>query len=208
MFTGIITAIGLISEIDSLGNNNAGVRIKVSVNEFSLSDVSIGDSIAVNGACLTVTAIMSKAFCVDVSRETLNCTTGLNTLGPVNLEKSLTFGERLSGHLVSGHIDDIGVIEFFSQVEESWSMKIAISKKLGKYLAYKGSITVNGVSLTINSVKDNIESCMVSINLIPHTILMTNLKNLKKGHEVNLEVDLIARYVERMLSLSETKQVL
>ena len=203
MFTGIVAAVGRISAITPLGTDpNAGVRLTVAAGGLPLNDVAIGDSIAINGACMTVTKKSDHDFCVDVSRESLNCTVGLDTEGEVNLEKALTLAERLGGHLVSGHVDGQGQVMYFAEVGESWRLDILAPLSLARYLAYKGSIVVNGVSLTVNSVVDQADGCVISINLIPHTIAVTTLKHLMPGAKVNLEVDLIARYVERMLSLS------
>jgi riboflavin synthase len=203
MFTGIVAAIGKISSISPLGNQaDAGVRLTVDASGLPLADVAIGDSIALNGACMTVVAKTAAGFTVDVSRESLNCTAGLDTVGEVNLEKALTLADRLGGHLVSGHVDGLGIVRRFEPVGESWELAIEAPKELGKYLAYKGSIVVNGVSLTVNQVTDTATGCEFSINLIPHTIEVTTLKHLKADKKVNLEIDLIARYVERMLSLS------
>jgi len=138
---------------------------------------------------------------VDVSRESLNCTAGLDAVGEVNLEKALTLAERLGGHLVSGHVDGLGTVTHFAAIAESWRLDVLAPIELAKYFAYKGSVVVNGVSLTVNSVHDSQQGCTLSINLIPHTIAVTTLKHLKVGSRVNLEVDLIARYVERMLSV-------
>jgi riboflavin synthase len=163
--------------------------------------VALGDSIALNGACMTVVEKTATGFTVDVSRESLNKTVGLDTTTEVNLEKALTLAERLGGHLVSGHVDGIGVVRKFEPVGESHELVIEAPRELAKYLAYKGSVVVNGVSLTVNRVEDSATGCSFSINLIPHTIQVTTLKHLKGGSKVNLEIDLIARYVERMLSL-------
>lgn len=202
MFTGIVAAIGKITSIDPLANTpDAGLRLHVYAGGLSMSDVAIGDSIALNGACMTVIDKTEDGFSVDVSRESLDCTVGLDTLGEVNLEKALTLADRLGGHLVSGHVDGLGVVRSFEPVGESMELVVAAPKVLAKYLAYKGSIVVNGVSLTVNRVTDNAEDCEFSINLIPHTVEVTTLKHLRSGAKVNLEIDLIARYVERMLSL-------
>ena len=204
MFTGIVAAIGKISSISPLGNQaDAGVRLTVDAGGLPLADVAIGDSIALNGACMTVVAKTAAGFTVDVSRESLNCTAGLDTVGEVNLEKALTLADRLGGHLVSGHVDGLGIVRRFEPVGESWELAIEAPKELGKYLAYKGSIVVNGVSLTVNQVTDTATGCEFSINLIPHTIEVTTLKHLKADKKVNLEIDLIARYVERMLSIKK-----
>lgn len=203
MFTGIVAAVGRISAITPLGAGpGAGVRLTVHAGGLPLQDVAIGDSIAINGACMTVTQKTEQDFSVDVSRESLNCTVGLEREGEVNLEKALTLAERLGGHLVSGHVDGLGEVRYFAAIGESWRLDILAPQSLARYLAYKGSVVVNGVSLTVNSVQDQAEGCVISINLIPHTIAVTTLKHLAPGARVNLEVDLIARYVERMLSLS------
>ena len=207
MFTGIIAAVGKISSVQALTSAlDAGLRLTIDAGGLSLADVALGDSIAINGACMTVVAKTDTSFCVDVSRESLNCTVGLDTMTEVNLEKALTLAERLGGHLVSGHVDGLGLVHKFEAVGESWELVIEAPRELAKYLAFKGSIVVNGVSLTVNRVQDlgagAVQGCRFSINLIPHTIAMTTLKNLRVGSRVNLEIDLIARYVERMLSLN------
>lgn len=180
------------------------MRLEVDAGPLALADVALGDSIAINGACMTVVAKTDKAFTVDVSRESLNKTVGLEATGEVNLEKALTLAERLGGHLVSGHVDGLGVVHSFEPVGESRELVIDAPWELAKFLAYKGSVVVNGVSLTVNRVEDiagdGDKLCRFSINLIPHTIEVTTLKHLKAGSKVNLEIDLIARYVERMLS--------
>jgi riboflavin synthase len=201
MFTGIVAAVGKITSISPLGNQeNAGVRLTIDAGGLPMADVAIGDSIALNGACMTVVTKTDGGFTVDVSRESLNCTAGLDAVGEVNLEKALTLADRLGGHLVSGHVDGLGIVRKFEPVGESWELVVEAPKELAKYLAYKGSIVVNGVSLTVNNVTDTAGGCEFSINLIPHTIDVTTLKHLKPGRQVNLEIDLIARYVERMLS--------
>lgn len=200
MFTGIVQAIGKVREPEALGN---GVRLTISAPDLGLQDVQVGDSIAVNGACMTVVAIDGDEFKIDVSAESLSATTGLNTFGEVNLEKAMRLGDRIDGHLVSGHVDGVGVIESMDKVAESYRMVVRAPRLLSPYLAYKGSITVNGVSLTINSVEDTAADTLVSINLIPHTMEVTTLKNLKPQSQVNLEIDTIARYVERMMSLRQ-----
>ena len=207
MFTGIVAAVGRIEAVKPLGADDAaGVRLTVDAGTLDLTDVALGDSIAIQGACMTVVQKTARTFDVDVSRESLNCTVGLATTGEVNLEKALTAHERLGGHIVSGHVDGLGKVVRFAPVGESHELRILAPKDIGRYLAYKGSITVNGVSLTVNSVEDRAEGCEFSINLIPHTVEVTTLKHLKAGDSVNLEVDLIARYVERMLSTASTIQ--
>jgi riboflavin synthase len=201
MFTGIVAAIGTITSLESLGANpDAGLRLTIDAGRLDLSDVVLGDSIALNGACMTVVEKSANGFAVDISRESLNCTAGLDAPGEVNLEKALTLSERLGGHLVSGHVDGLGTVTRFVAVGESWELVVEAPRTLAKYLAYKGSIVVNGVSLTVNRVTDSADGCTFSINLIPHTIEVTTLKHLRAGSKVNLEIDLIARYVERMLS--------
>ena len=193
MFSGIIADVGHIA---NAADRDGGLRLTINTHTLGLSDVQLGDSIAVNGVCLTAIAIEGNAFTVDVSRETLNCTVGLDAINaPVNLEKALRLSDRLGGHLVSGHVDGVGEVVAFDDLGESWKLLIRAPQALAKFIAIKGSITVNGVSLTINQVQGN----SFALNLIPHTLAMTNLKNLAAGSRVNLEVDLIARYVERMM---------
>lgn len=199
MFTGIVAAVGRIEKVASLGEQ-AGVRVAVDAGDLDLSDVAPGDSIAVQGACMTVAAIEGQRFLVDVSAESLLKTAGLDAPGEVNLEKALTLADRLGGHLVSGHVDGIGEVVSFEPVGESWRLVVRADDALGKYLAYKGSITVNGVSLTVNRVVDTDAGTEFEINLVPHTLRVTTLHSLHAGRRVNLEVDLIARYVERMLA--------
>lgn len=208
MFTGIVAAVGSIQSVKPLeGGSFAGVRLQIEAGGLGLDDVALGDSIAINGACMTVVEKSGNAFAVDVSRESLNRTAGLDQPGEVNLEKALTLAERLGGHLVSGHVDGLGTVHSFEPIGESFKLVIDAPQELGKYLAYKGSIVVNGVSLTVNSVEDleagGVKVCRFSINLIPHTIAVTTLKHLHAGARVNLEIDLIARYVERMLSAAK-----
>jgi riboflavin synthase len=208
MFTGIVAAVGSIQTVKPLeGGSFAGVRLQIEAGGLGLDDVALGDSIAINGACMTVVEKTGSAFAVDVSRESLNRTAGLDQPGEVNLEKALTLAERLGGHLVSGHVDGLGTVHSFEPIGESFKLVINAPQELGKYLAYKGSIVVNGVSLTVNSVEDLAENgakvCRFAINLIPHTIAVTTLKHLHAGAKVNLEIDLIARYVERMLTAAK-----
>ena len=201
MFTGIVAAVGKIKSVTPLaGGADAGVRLDVDAGGLPMADVGLGDSIALNGACMTVVEKTDTGFTVDVSRESLNKTVGLDTTTEVNLKKALTLAERLGGHLVSGHVDGLGVVRKFEPVGESHELVIEAPRELAKYLAYNGSVVVNGVSLTVNRVNDTAGGCEFSINLIPHTVQVTTLKHLKAGSKVNLEIDLIARYVERMLS--------
>ncbi len=203
MFTGIVAAVGRIDSVTPLGDqntDNAGVRLQIDAGGLDLSDVQIGDSIAIQGACMTVVALQPGRFDVEVSRESLDKTSGLAQPGRVNLEKALRLADRLGGHLVSGHVDGLGEVTHFAPVGESHELRIRAPRELARYLAYKGSVVVNGVSLTVNRVADLPDGCEFSINLIPHTIEVTTLQELRPGVKVNLEIDLIARYVERMLS--------
>jgi riboflavin synthase len=202
MFTGIITGVGRIVAVHALGNSiTHGKRLSIECPASYLDDVRLGDSIALNGACMTVTTVdpPQRQFTVDISAESLARTAALGQTGTINLEKALRANDRLGGHLVSGHVDAVGSVTHFAQVGESWELRVLAPPALAKYLAYKGSITVNGVSLTVNQVEDLETGCQMSINLIPHTVHNTALGNLRAGASVNLEIDLIARYVERML---------
>jgi riboflavin synthase len=212
MFTGIITGVGridavhAISSLETSADNVFGKRLMINTPAGYLDDVGLGDSIAINGACMTVTSfdVAKNEFSIDISAESLLKTAGFSELGAVNLEKALRANDRLGGHIVSGHVDGVGAVSFFEPVGESWELRITCPPELGKFLAYKGSITVNGVSLTVNRVNDSVQdgklSTELSINLIPHTIENTALGSLKAGSNVNLEIDTVARYVERMLS--------
>jgi riboflavin synthase len=203
MFTGIVAAVGRIESITPQSQDaDAGVRLTVAAGALAMDDVALGDSISIQGACMTVVTHDGRHFTVDVSRESLNKTAGLDRTGEVNLEKALRAHDRLGGHIVSGHVDGLGHVTHFAPVGESWELRVLAPREIGRYLAYKGSITVNGVSLTVNTVSDLATGCEFSINLIPHTVNVTTLKNLQVGDPVNLEIDLIARYVERMLSTS------
>lgn len=202
MFTGIITGVGRIAAVHALGTSPThGKRLTITCPDHYLDDVGLGDSIALNGACMTVTTwdASKRQFCIDISAESLQKTAGLDSVGPINLEKALRANDRLGGHLVSGHVDGIGTVSHFAQVGESWELRVLTPKELAKYLAYKGSITINGVSLTVNRITDMADGCEASINLIPHTVENTALGVLEPDSRVNLEIDLIARYVERML---------
>ncbi len=193
MFSGIVADAGLIK---SVLDREGGLRITIATEVLGLDDVTIGDSIAVNGVCLTVIEVVGNDFIVDVSRETLNCTTGLGEKGKhVNLEKALRLSDRLGGHLVSGHVDGVGEVVAFNDIGESWRLVVRAPQTISKFIATKGSITINGVSLTVNRVVGH----EFEVNLIPHTLAATTLNELKTGAQVNLEIDLIARYVERML---------
>lgn len=191
MFTGIVQAVG---ELTQIARRDGGVRITVDAGALEVADVKLGDSIAVNGACLTVIERHGQVFAADVSDESLRCTVGLAQPGKVNLEKALRLSDRLGGHLVSGHVDGIGVVRQFSQLGESFRLEIEVPEPLSRYVAAKGSICVNGVSLTTNTV----DGSVFSVNLIPHTLTATTLGQSAVGDSVNIEVDLIARYVERI----------
>ncbi len=206
MFTGIITAVG---EIKSAQTKGDGLHLVVQVPEGYLNDVALGDSIAIQGACMTATQLDGNAFALDISRESLNKTVGLDKVGPVNLEKALRLNDRLGGHLVSGHVDGVGRVAHFAQIVAdqygSWLLRIEAPRALAPFLAYKGSIVVNGVSLTVNQTEDTNTSCIADINIIPHTLENTTLGGLRQGDQVNLEIDLIARYVARMLEVQDSK---
>ncbi|CAN4274547.1 RibC Riboflavin synthase alpha chain [Methylophilaceae bacterium] len=196
MFTGIIQAVGHIDSITTLGDD---IKLQINAQDLGLDDVAIGDSIAVNGACLTATQLLETNgikthFTAHVSTETLKVTTGLNQTKPVNLEKALRLNDRLGGHLVSGHVDGIGIVVTFTDLGDCWTLAIEAPRALSKYIAQKGSICVNGVSLTVNSINKNI----FTMNIIPYTLRHTMFNQLRTGSQVNLEIDQIARYVERM----------
>lgn len=202
MFTGIITALGRIEQVEALGQGQAyGQRVTISVPATYLDDVGLGDSIAIQGACMTVTQLHlpQQQFVVEVSAESLDKTRGYAQGERVNLEKALRAHDRLGGHIVTGHVDALAQVQHFAPVGESWLLVVRVPPALGKFFAYKGSITVNGTSLTVNSVQDSPAGCDVSINLISHTVENTALGDLQVGASVNVEVDLIARYCERML---------
>jgi riboflavin synthase len=193
VFSGIIASVGRITHLQAL---EKGLRLTVEAPGLDLSDVALGDSIAHGGVCLTVIEKAGPAYKVDVSRETLDCTVGLDAPGEVNLEKALRLADRLGGHLVTGHVDGVGAVLKFEKIGESHELVIRAPKPLAKYIARKGSVTVDGVSLTVNRV----DKTDFSINLIPHTVAVTTLKHLQAGSQVNLEIDLVARYIERMLT--------
>ncbi|MDR2838933.1 MAG: riboflavin synthase [Azonexus sp.] len=196
MFSGIIATIGRITQ---LAPREAGSRLTVDAGRLSLDDVALGDSIAHNGVCLTVVGKAGNQFMVDVSRETFSCTVGLDAPGPVNLEKALRLNDVIGGHLVSGHVDGVGEVLRFEPVGDNRLLVIRAPAELARYIARKGSIAVDGVSLTTNTV----DGAVFAINLIAHTLENTTLNRLAAGAKVNLEVDLIARYVERMVSAAQ-----
>lgn len=193
MFSGIVAAVGRITQHTPRA---IGFRLTIDAGHLGLDDVSLGDSIACNGVCLTVVGVEGNRFMVDVSGETIACTAGLGEPGEINLEKALRLSDRLGGHLVSGHVDGVGEVLRFDPVGDNRLLEIRAPHSLSKYIARKGSITVDGCSLTTNEVRGD----DFTINLIPHTLEVTTLKRLQPGSRVNLEVDLIARYTERMLA--------
>jgi riboflavin synthase len=198
MFTGLVQGIGHIERVEPFPDGG-GVRIRVDASCVPGFSVQVGDSIALNGACMTATTVDGVLFTADVSGESLARTAGLDAPGEVNIETSLRMGDTIGGHLVAGHVDGVGVVTRHAPVGESWELVIVAPPELGRYLAVKGSIAVNGVSLTVNRVTDTPTGCEFSLNIIPHTQAVTTLRQLRPGARVNLEADLIARYVERML---------
>ncbi len=197
MFTGIIEATGVIEAATQQTEN---LRLEITSRIFAMEDVKLGDSIAVNGVCLTVVEIRTNGFSVDVSQETLDCTTGLALGASVNLEKSLRYGDRVGGHLVSGHVDGVGRVTALENLGAHWRVEFEAPSALSRYIARKGSIAVNGVSLTVNRVDNE----RFEVNLIPHTWSVTTLELLQVDSKVNLEIDTLARYVDRMLSEKTT----
>lgn len=196
MFSGIIEAVGRVIH---LAPASKGFRVTIEARALDLADVAVGDSIAVNGCCLTVVDLAKGSFAMDVSQETLDCTADLRQGTEVNLEKALRLSDRLGGHLVTGHVDGVGTVADFVAEGDSRRLTVAVPVALSRFIARKGSVTINGVSLTVNEVS----ASTFGVNLIPHTLAVTNLKDLAPGVRVNIEVDLIARYVERLLTASE-----
>lgn len=196
MFSGIIEAVGRVIH---LAPASKGFRVTIEARALDLADVAVGDSIAVNGCCLTVVDLAKGSFAMDVSQETLDCTADLRQGTEVNLEKALRLSDRLGGHLVTGHVDGVGTVADFVAEGDSRRLTVAVPVSLSRFIARKGSVTINGVSLTVNEVS----ASTFGVNLIPHTLAVTNLKDLAPGVRVNIEVDLIARYVERLLTASE-----
>ena len=195
MFTGIVQAVGTIEAVSPL---EKGVRLAVHTADLGTADVKLGDSICIQGACMTVISIDGARLSFDVSRESLDCTVGLAAPGRVNLEKAMALGDRIGGHLVTGHVDGLGEVTAFAQIGESWRLEVRAPRDLARYLARKGSITIDGVSLTVNRVEDGADGTRFEVNLIPHTVAVTTLSRLTAGARVNLEVDLIARYTDRL----------
>ena len=200
MFTGIVRGVGRIVEVERL-SVDGGVRLTVDARDVPGFEVGVGDSVAVAGACMTAVAVDGPTFAVNTSRESLARTSGLDTLREVNIENSVRVGDALGGHLVVGHVDGVGEVVTMSQLGESWDLVVRIPTELAKFFAYKGSVAIDGVSLTVNRVMDTPRGCEFAVNVIPHTYQVTTLRTLRAGDRVNVEVDLIARYVERMLSL-------
>lgn len=192
MFSGIVKAVGRIASAKPAGD---GVRLRIDVRDFGMEEVELGDSIAIQGVCHTVVDRDLRGFEVDTSRATLDVTAGLEPGREVNLEKSLRLSDRIDGHLVSGHVDGVGTVVAFDDLGGSWRLRIEAPPALARYLARKGSVAIDGVSLTVNAVEGN----HFEINIIPHTRAVTTMRNLVAGARVNLEVDMLARYVERML---------
>jgi len=193
MFSGIIADVGIIEHAEG---RDGGLNLSIATRALGMADVQLGDSIAVNGVCLTVVKMDGNRFSVNVSRETLNCTVGLEVQGVrVNLEKALRMADRLGGHLVNGHVDGVGEVVEFTDLDESWKLSVRVPQSLAKYIAVKGSITINGVSLTVNQIEEEV----FSVNLIPYTLEVTALNELRAGSKINVEIDLIARYVERIM---------
>jgi riboflavin synthase len=199
MFSGIISTMGTISRSTPLGD---GANIAITVDPDEMPDLKIGDSIAVNGVCLTVIELDSTSFSVDVSAETLRCTTGFSVDDKVNLERALQLSARLDGHIVIGHVDGVGVVTDFHPISESYYLEIEAPADIARYIAKKGSVSVNGVSLTTNTIEKN----TFSVNLIPHTVAVTTFQTLKTGDKVNLEVDVVARYIERIMEVDAQKE--
>jgi riboflavin synthase len=199
MFTGIITGLGRVTHHEPIGD---GQRISVDCGDWNLDDVAIGDSIAHSGCCLTIVEKSAGLLKSDVSAHSFTVVSGLSIGSLVNLEKSMTLADKLGGHLVTGHVDATGIVTQWKNIAESWLLEVEAPTRLAKFIATKGSITVNGVSLTVNKVEDVAAGVRFQINVIPHTFQVTNFCDLKQGDNVNLEIDTIARYVERMMSVS------
>ena len=193
MFTGIVQAVGRIAATEPKGD---GLRIAVDIGIRDVADVGLGDSIAINGCCLTIVEINGSTLGFDVSAETLRCTTGLDRVGDVNVELALRFADRLGGHLMTGHVDGVGIVTQMRAVDAdgSWLLEIEAPREIARFIAIKGSIAVEGVSFTVNGVNGT----RFHVNVIPHTRAVTTLAALKPGAGVNLEVDLVARYVARL----------
>lgn len=193
MFTGIISAVGKITQLE---DRQGDKRLDIDTGNLGLDDIRLGDSIACNGVCLTAVEMTDKGFIADVSTETLSLTTiGTWEVGnPINLEKAMQASDRFGGHIVSGHVDGIGEVISLHEDARSWRFRMRAPAELARYIAHKGSITVDGISLTVNHV----DGAEFELNIVPHTMINTIMDNYKQGTKVNLEVDLIARYLERL----------
>jgi riboflavin synthase len=200
MFSGIVQGVGRIVDVER-PSVEGGARLTIDARDVPEFKVDVGDSVAVAGACMTAVRVDGSTFTVDTSRESLARTSGLDAPGEVNIETSMRLGDALGGHLLAGHVDDVGEVVTMAQLHESWDLVVRVPTELAKYLATKGSVAIDGVSLTVNRVIDTPRGCEFSVNIIPHTYRVTTLRSLRVGDRVNIEVDLIARYVERMLSL-------
>jgi riboflavin synthase len=200
MFSGIVQGVGRIVDVER-PSIEGGARLTIDARDVPEFKVDVGDSVAVAGACMTAVRVDGSTFTVDTSRESLARTSGLAAPGEVNIETSMRLGGALGGHLLAGHVDDVGEVVTMGQLHESWDLVVRVPTELAKYLATKGSVAIDGVSLTVNRVIDTPRGCEFSVNIIPHTYRVTTLRSLRVGDRVNIEVDLIARYVERMLSL-------
>jgi riboflavin synthase len=200
MFSGIVQGVGRIVDVER-PSVEGGARLRIDARAVPEFKVNVGDSIAVAGACMTAVHVDGPMFTVDTSRESLARTSGLDAPGEVNIEMSMRLGDALGGHLLAGHVDNVGEVVAMAQVHESWELVVRVPTELSKYLAAKGSVAIDGVSLTVNRVVDTSRGCEFSVNVIPHTYRVTTLRSLRVRDRVNIEVDLVARYVERMLSL-------
>ena len=203
MFTGIVQAIGEITAVARRGRDS---RLTVAFRDLDCADVRIGDSIAMNGACMTVVALTPLSFQVDMSQESLQRTTRLDQIGPVNLEKAMAASDRLGGHLVSGHIDGVAHVKTVAPIGESWEMVVALPACWSPYVSEKGSIALDGVSLTINSVHDHGSTTDISVNLIPHTWRQTTLHHRQPGDAINVEIDSIAKQIARVVERLQLKK--
>jgi riboflavin synthase len=205
MFSGLIEATGRIVELTPLGQtSNDSYRLQLKTRDLDTSDVRLGDSIALNGVCLTVIRHEGEKLWFDVSSETLRCSTGFMAEQTVNLEKALQLGDRLGGHIVLGHVDGVGKITHYQQQGDSWDLVILVPELLAPFVATKGSITLNGVSLTTNQIEDTPMGCKVSLTLIPHTQRFTAFSQSKLDDSINIEIDMMARYACRYLAWTQT----
>ena len=203
MFTGIVQAIGEITAVARRGRDS---RLTVAFRDLDCAEVRIGDSIAMNGACMTVVALTPLSFQVDMSQESLQRTTRLDQIGPVNLEKAMSASDRFGGHLVSGHIDGVAHVKTVAPIGESWEMVVVLPARWSPYVSEKGSIALDGVSLTINSVHDHGSTTDISVNLIPHTWRQTTLHHRQPGDAINVEIDSIAKQIARVVERLQLKK--